>query len=57
LAQAQSQVEGLERQLSNPGFTANAPGKVIAEARERLDAARTRLAGIEARLAELGGEL
>jgi valyl-tRNA synthetase len=53
-AQAQAQVEGLERQLSNPGFTSKAPGGVIAEARERLEAARARLAGIEARLNELG---
>jgi valyl-tRNA synthetase len=53
LAQAQSQVESLERQLSNEGFTSRAPANVIAEARERLEAARSRLSSIEARLGEL----
>jgi BMFP domain-containing protein YqiC len=32
-----------------------APANVIAEARERLEAARARLAGLEARLEEIRG--
>jgi valyl-tRNA synthetase len=52
-AEAQQQVESLERQLANESFTARAPEKVVAEARERLEAARTRLAGLDGRLKEL----
>jgi valyl-tRNA synthetase len=52
-AEAQQQVESLERQLGNESFTSRAPEKVVAEARERLAAAQSRLAGIEARLNEL----
>jgi valyl-tRNA synthetase len=51
--QAQSQVESLEKQLSNEGFTSRAKAEVVAQTRERLEAARTRLAGIEKRLGEL----
>ena len=53
-AQAASQVESLERQLNNEGFTSRAPAERIAEARDRLEAARARLVGVEARLKELG---
>jgi valyl-tRNA synthetase len=52
--QAQKQVEGLERQLSNERFLSSAPAKVVEEARERTDAARARLSTIDSRLAELG---
>ncbi|HWC29928.1 MAG TPA: class I tRNA ligase family protein, partial [Dehalococcoidia bacterium] len=52
--QARTQVEGLERQLNNDKFLAGARAEVIAGARQRLEDANSRLAGIEARLAELG---
>ena len=52
--EARRQVEGLERTLSKEGFTSRAPASVVAETRERLTAAQARLAGIEARLRELG---
>jgi valyl-tRNA synthetase len=52
--QAQSQVESLERQLSNDKFLANAKAEVIAATRQRLEDARSRLSGIDTRLAELG---
>ncbi|MPZ47792.1 MAG: valine--tRNA ligase [Dehalococcoidia bacterium] len=52
--EAQQQVESLERQLGNEAFTSRAPEKVVAEARERLEAARSRLSAVEARRAELG---
>jgi valyl-tRNA synthetase len=52
--QARGQVEGLEKQLSNEKFLAGAKPEVIEGARLRLEDARARLAGIEARLAELG---
>jgi len=51
--QARGQVESLERQLSNDKFLANAKAEVIAATRQRLEDARSRLDGIEARLAEL----
>ncbi len=53
-AQAETQIESLERQLNNEGFTSRAPAEKIAEARDRLEAARSRLEGVEARLRELG---
>jgi valyl-tRNA synthetase len=52
--QARGQVEGLEKQLSNEKFLAGARPEVVEGARQRLEDARSRLAGIEARLAELG---
>jgi valyl-tRNA synthetase len=52
--QAQAEAGRLEAQLANERFTSNAPAAVVTEARERLEAARSRLDGIEARLAELG---
>ncbi len=51
--QARGQVEGLEKQLSNQKFLAGARPEVVDGARQRLEDARSRLAGIEARLAEL----
>jgi valyl-tRNA synthetase len=52
--QAQAEVARLEGQLANERFTSNAPAAVVAEVRERLEAARARLTGVEARLTELG---
>ncbi len=54
LAQTQGSIDGLERQLSNEKFVSGAPANVVAEARERLDAAKLRLLGIQARIGELG---
>ena len=54
LGQMRSQVDGLEKQLSNEKFLAGARPEVVEGARQRLEDARARLAGIEARLAELG---
>ncbi len=51
--QARGQVEGLGKQLSNQKFLAGARPEVVDGARQRLEDARSRLAGIEARLAEL----
>jgi valyl-tRNA synthetase len=52
--QAQKQVDQLEAQLSNEKFVSGAKPEVVQGARERLEAARSRLGGIDARLAELG---
>ncbi len=52
--ETQKQVAALVNQLSNPKFTAGAPEKVVAERRGQLEAAQSKLAGIEARLRELG---
>jgi valyl-tRNA synthetase len=51
--QARAEVERLEKQLADERFTSRAPAAVVEEARNRLAAARSRLAGIEARLREL----
>jgi valyl-tRNA synthetase len=51
--ETEKQIEALEAQLSKDSFTARAPANVVAEVRERLTAAQSRLAGIEARLREL----
>ncbi len=51
--QARTQVETLERQLNNDRFLSGARAEVIAGARQRLEDADSRLAGIEARLTEL----
>jgi valyl-tRNA synthetase len=52
--QARSQIEGLEKQLSNEKFLSGAKPEVVEGARQRLEDARSRLGGIDARLAELG---
>jgi valyl-tRNA synthetase len=52
--QARGEVERLEAKLSDERFTARAPENIVAAERERLEAARSRREGIEARLAELG---
>jgi len=51
---AQAQVRSLEAQLANQKFLTSAPEKVVRDRREQLEAVRSKLAGIEARLAELG---
>jgi len=52
--QARGRIEGLEKQLSNEKFLAGARPEVVENARQQSEDARARLAGIEARLAELG---
>jgi valyl-tRNA synthetase len=52
--QARGLVESLQTKLSNEAFTSRAPEAVVAAERERLETAQSRLAGIEARLTELG---
>ena len=52
--QARADVERLQAKLANESFTSRAPANVVDAERERLEAAQSRLAGIEARLAELG---
>jgi valyl-tRNA synthetase len=52
-AEDQAQVERLETQLRNDKFTSGAPAQVVADVRERLQAALGRIEGLEARLAEL----
>jgi valyl-tRNA synthetase len=54
IGQAAGDVQRLEAQLANERFTSSAPEKVVTEARERLEAARSRLAGLQSRLGELG---
>jgi valyl-tRNA synthetase len=51
--QAATEVGRLEAKLADERFTSRAPAGIVDAERERLDAARSRLAGIEARLAEL----
>jgi valyl-tRNA synthetase len=53
LAQARADVARLEDQLANEKFTSSAPPAVVAQARERLGAAQSQLAGLQSRLAEL----
>jgi valyl-tRNA synthetase len=52
--QAQAEIGRLEAQLANEKFVNGARPEVVEGARERHEAARSRLAGIAARLAELG---
>jgi valyl-tRNA synthetase len=47
-------VAAAESKLANESFTSRAPAAVVEAERERLEAAQARLAGIEARLHELG---
>jgi valyl-tRNA synthetase len=54
LLQARADVQRLHGQLANQRFVSSAPAAVVEQARERLEAANSRLAGVEARLAELG---
>ncbi len=51
--QAQAEVARLRAQLSNESFTGRAPANVVQDARDRLAAAESRLAGAEQRLREL----
>ncbi len=50
---AQGEIARIEAKLGNESFRAKAPGDVVAKEEERLAAARTRVEGIAARLAEL----
>jgi valyl-tRNA synthetase len=52
--EAQAEAERIEVKLANEGFRAKAPAKIIAAEEERLAAARARLDGLRAGLAELG---
>jgi len=52
--QAQGEVGRLETQLGNASFVNNAKPEVVASARERLEAAKARLEGLQTRLRELG---
>jgi len=52
--QAVGEVERLRSQLSNESFTSRAPASVVQDARARLAAAESRLAGARQRLRELG---
>jgi valyl-tRNA synthetase len=52
--QAQAEIGRLEAQLANEKFVNGAKPEVVESVRERLEAAKSRLAGIAARLAELG---
>ena len=53
-AQAEADVQRLQSQLANEKFVSSAPAAVVEQARERLEAAKSRLAGVASRLAELG---
>ncbi len=52
--QAQGEVGRLEAQLANEKFVNGAKPEVVQGARDRLEAAKSRLAGVQSRLAELG---
>jgi valyl-tRNA synthetase len=52
--QARAEAERLRSQLSNESFTSRAPENIVQDARDRLTAAESRLAGAEQRLRELG---
>jgi valyl-tRNA synthetase len=52
--QARGEVQRLEAQLGNEKFLSGAKPEVVQGARDRLEAAKSRLAGVESRLAELG---
>jgi valyl-tRNA synthetase len=52
--QAQGEIGRLQAQLANEKFVNGAKPEVVQGARDRLEAARSRLAGLESRLTELG---
>ena len=54
IADAEAEAGRIEAKLGNEQFRSKAPEKIIAAEQERLDAVRTRLAGLRAGLAELG---
>ena len=53
IADARNNAERMEQKLSNEQFRARAPAEIVQQEQERLDAARTRLAGLEQSLAEI----
>jgi valyl-tRNA synthetase len=53
-AAARTEVERIRSKLADQRFTTRAPEHVVNAERERLEAAQSRLAGLEARLQELG---
>jgi valyl-tRNA synthetase len=53
LAAARSEAEQAARKLANAEFTAKAPAEVVAKTRQRLEAAKSDIARIEQRLAQL----
>ncbi|MSQ61567.1 MAG: valine--tRNA ligase [Dehalococcoidia bacterium] len=52
--EAETEVSRLEAKLANPAFRERAPADVVAKEEERLAAARTRLQGVQGRLASFG---
>ena len=54
IAEAEAEAGRIEAKLSNEGFRAKAPAKVIAAEEERRAAIHTRLDGLRQSLAELG---
>jgi valyl-tRNA synthetase len=54
LEQARGEVERLQAKLTDERFTSRAPEHIVTAERERLEAALSRLEGIETRLRELG---
>jgi valyl-tRNA synthetase len=53
LAEAQGEVDRLQRKLGDPQFRSKAPAPVIAKEEEKLAVAESRLHGLQQRLAEL----
>ncbi len=54
IAEAEGEVAGIEKKLSNEQFTSKAPAEVVQRERDRLETAQSRLAGLRHSLAELG---
>ena len=53
LAKAEKEAGGIEKKLSNPGFLSKAPEEVIEEQRDRLAAAQSEAARLQAALDKL----
>jgi len=53
ITEAEGEVAGLEKKLSNEQFTARAPAEVVQRERDRLETTQSRLAGLRESLAEL----
>ena len=54
IAEAEGDVTGLEKKLSNEQFTDRAPAEVVQRERDRLETAQSRLAGLRQSLEEMG---
>jgi len=54
IAEAEGDVVGLEKKLSNEQFTSKAPAEVVQRERDRLETVQSRLAGLRQSLTELG---